>query len=209
LGRYTGSVCRHCRALGKKLFLKGERCSTDRCSFERRPNPPGPRRRRGKTSDYSVHLKEKQIGRRVFGIYERQFRNYFIRAKAARGVTGEELVRLLETRLDNVVFRLGWASSRAQARQLVLHRHIIVNGHIVNIPSFRVSAGDSIEVKKSRSKGNYFKEQKDLLSSMPDGYWLTSDIENWTAEVLRMPEQGEMDDSFDPALIVEYYSKLV
>lgn len=209
MGRYTGSVCRQCRALGKKLFLKGSRCYGDRCSFDRRPNVPGPRRRRGKLSDFGLHLKEKQIGRRVFGIYERQFRNYFKRAKSRPGVTGEELVRLLELRLDNVVFRLGWANSRSQARQLVLHRHIVVNGRVVNIPSFSVTEGDKLEVKEARRKKNYFKEQKELVESLPDGYWLTNDTENWSAEVLRLPEQGEMEDSFNPALIVEYYSRMI
>ena len=209
MGRYTGSVCRQCRALGKKLFLKGSRCYTDHCSFERRPNAPGPKRRRGKSSDYSVHLKQKQIGRRAFGIYERQFRNYFMRAKGMKGVTGEELVRLLETRLDNVIFRLGWATSRAQARQLVLHRHITVNGRVVNIPSFQVSVGNTIEVKKSKTKNKYFQEQKELLTSLPDTHWLSSDLEAYAAKVERLPEPGEMEDSFDPALIVEYYSKLV
>lgn len=209
MGRYTGSVCRQCRALGKKLFLKGSRCYSDHCSFDRRPNPPGPKRRRGKSSDYSVHLKEKQIGRRVFGIYERQFRNYFIRAKASTGVTGEELIRLLETRLDNVIFRLGWASSRTQARQLVLHRHVKVNGRVVNIPSYQVTAGDEISVKESKAKNKYFKEQKEAVSSLPDHYWLSSDTENYTAKVTRIPETSELEDSFDPALIVEFYSKLV
>ncbi|MEP0813865.1 MAG: 30S ribosomal protein S4 [bacterium] len=209
MGRYTGSVCRQCRALGKKLFLKGQRCYSEKCSFERRQTPPGPKRRRGKATDYSVHLKEKQIGRRVFGIYERQFRNYFIRAKASKGVTGEELVRQLETRLDNVIFRLGWASSRALARQLVLHRHFKVNGRVVNIPSYGVSVGDKIEVKDSRRKTAYFREQKELVESLPADHWLKCDLENWTAQVERLPETGEMEDSFDPALIVEYYSKLV
>lgn len=209
MGRYTGSVCRHCRALGKKLFLKGDRCHTDKCAFQRKPTPPGPKRRKGKSSDYSVHLKEKQIGRRVFGVHEAQFRNYFIRAKAAKGVTGEELVRNLETRLDNVIFRLRWADSRQQARQIVLHRHITVNGRVVNIPSYRVSPGDKIEVKESRRKKPYFKDQKEVVATLHDGYWLSSDTENWAAQVNRLPDTTEMEDSFDPALIVEYYSKLV
>lgn len=189
--------------------MKGARCHTDKCAFQRKPNPPGPKRRKGKSSDYSVHLKEKQVGRRVFGVHEAQFRNYFIRAKASKGVTGEELVRNLETRLDNVIFRLRWADSRQQARQIVLHRHITVNGRVVNIPSFRVTPGDKIEVKESRRKKPFFKEQKEVLETPHDGFWLTADIENWSAQVERLPDMSEMEDSFDPALIVEYYSKLV
>src|SRR5437868_2626261 len=164
MARYTGSVCRLCRREGAKLFLKGTRCYTKKCSFERRPTPPGQHGvRRRKMGDFGIQLREKQKVRRVYGVLERQFRNYFTDAEDREGITGENLLRSLETRLDNVVFRLGFGSSRAQARQLVAHGHFGVNGVPTDIPSFRLKPGDKIEVLETHRGREVFKVVRETL----------------------------------------------
>src|SRR6266536_1735490 len=164
MARYTESVCRLCRREGAKLFLKGTRCYTKKCAFERRPTPPGQHGvRRRKMGDFGIQLREKQKVRRVYGVLERQFHNYFVDAEGHEGITGENLLRSLETRLDNVVFRLGFGISRAQARQLVTHGHFAVNGVPTNIPSFRLKAGDKVEVRENRRSREAFKIARETL----------------------------------------------
>jgi len=210
MGRNLEAKCRRCRAAGVKLYLKGERCLSDRCALDLRNFPPGPRRRRGKTTDFGLHLREKQVMRRMFGIGERQFRNYFVNAKRTPGVTGEELVRLLERRLDNVVFRSGLADSRTQARQLVVHRHFWVNGRVVDRPSYLVRQGDIVEVKPERRNRPYYKNLKERgLDELPAEFWINLDPENLRAEVKRLPNADEMEESFHHLLVVEYYSNRV
>src|SRR5215510_13504071 len=174
MARYTESVCRLCRREGAKLFLKGTRCYTKKCSFERRPTPPGQHGvRRRKVGDYGLQLREKQKIRRVYGVMERQFRNYFLVAQTQTGLTGEGLLRSLELRLDNVVYRMGFASSRAQARQLVGHGHFAVNGRPTNIPSFQLKPGDKVEVREGRRSREPFKVAKESLKSHQAPDWLT------------------------------------
>ena len=210
MGRYTGPKCKKCRAAGVKLYLKGARCLGDRCAIEMRNYVPGPRRRRGKTTDYAIHLREKQVMRRMFGIGERQFRRYFVHAKASKGVTGEELVRLMERRLDNVVFRSGLADSRTQARQLVSHRHFWVNGRVVDRPSFLLRPGDLVEVKAERRSRPYYKNLKERgLDELPADYWLKFDPETLRTEIKRLPKADEMEENFKHLLVVEYYSNRV
>jgi len=210
MGRDLGSKCKKCRAAGVKLFLKGERCLGDRCALELRNFPPGPRRRRGKVTDYGTHLREKQLMRRMFGTGERQFRNYFKQAKRTPGVTGEELVRLLERRLDNVIFRAGLADSRAQARQLVTHRHFWVNGRVVDRPSYLVRVSDVVEVKPERRARPYYRTLKERgLDELPADFWLSFNPEKLQAEVRRLPKADEMEENFQHLLVVEYYSNRV
>ncbi len=212
MARYTDAVCKLCRREGMKLFLKGERCFTPKCPIERRNYPPGQhgptRRSRRKVSDYGRQLREKQKVRRIYGVYERQFRRYFRQAVKAKGMTGTALLQLLERRLDNVVYRMGLASSRAQARQLVTHGHITVNGHKVDIASYSVRPGDVIGVKESSRKKRYFKnlaEDFGKLQSPPK--WLAVDPENMTATVVALPEREDIDITINEQLIVEYYSR--
>ncbi len=212
MARYTDAVCKLCRREGMKLFLKGERCFTPKCPIERRNYPPGQhgptRRSRRKVSDYGRQLREKQKVRRIYGVYERQFRRYFRQAVKAKGMTGTALLQLLERRLDNVVYRMGLASSRAQARQLVTHGHITVNGHKVDIASYSVRPGDVIGVKESSRKKRYFKnlaEDFGKLQSPPK--WLSVDPENMTATVVALPEREDIDITINEQLIVEYYSR--
>src|SRR5687768_16694722 len=176
MARYTESVCRICRREGAKLFLKGSRCYTKKCSFERRPTPPGQHGvRRRKVGDYGLQLREKQKVRRVYGVLEKQFRNYFIEASRHTGITGESLLRSLEQRLDNVVFRLGFAPSRAAARQMVAHGHFAVNGMPTNIPSYSVRVGDRIEVRASHHERELFKVVKETIKTHQAPDWLTLD----------------------------------
>jgi small subunit ribosomal protein S4 len=176
MARYTGSVCRLCRREGAKLFLKGTRCYTKKCSFERRPTPPGQHGvRRRKMGEFGIQLREKQKVRRVYGVLERQFRNYFREAETQSGVTGEALLQSLETRLDNVVFRLGFAASRAQARQLVAHGHFAVNGTATNVPSYSLKPGDRVEVRENRRGREVFKTVKETLRSHQAPEWLSLD----------------------------------
>jgi len=211
LARHTESVCRLCRRQGEKLFLKGERCLTGKCAFERRPYAPGmhgPQARwQRRPSDYSVQLREKQKARRIYGLMERQFRRYFKTAQKSPGLTGANLIVLLERRLDNVVFRLGFAESRPQARQLVNHGHFDVNGRKTNIPSFLCKPGDEIVVR-DRSRGNgYFNELAQVLGSRSVPGWLSVDPSQLSGKVLATPEREQIDTPVKDQLIVGFYSR--
>jgi small subunit ribosomal protein S4 len=206
VARYRGPVCKLCRREGMKLFLKGERCLTEKCSIERRSYPPGEHGRgRIKQSEYLLQLREKQKARRYYGLLEDQFRVYYDRATRRSGVTGENLLRLLETRLDNVVYRLGFAASRAQARQLVRHGHFHVNGRRVNIPSYQLKPDDIVSIKPSSGAEQVVRDATDLTASVAP--WLQADHENLTGKVLKWPEREEIDAPVQESLIVELYSK--
>jgi small subunit ribosomal protein S4 len=208
MARYTESVCRLCRREGAKLYLKGSRCYTKKCSFERRPSPPGQHAvRRRKVGEYGLQLREKQKMRRVYGVLERQFRNYFRVASTHSGVTGEYLLRSLELRLDNVVFRMGFASSRAQARQLVGHRHFAVNGVPTNIPSFQLKPGDKVEVRESRRAREPFKLAKETLKNHTAQDWLSIDPANLSGTITDVPRRDQMPLDLNEQLVVEYYSR--
>jgi small subunit ribosomal protein S4 len=208
MARYTASVCRLCRREGAKLFLKGTRCYTKKCSFERRPTPPGQHGvRRRKMGEYGIHLREKQKVRRVYGVLERQFRNYFNEAETHVGVTGEALLQSLETRLDNVVFRLGFASSRAQARQLVTHGHFAVNGVPTNVASYKMKPGDRVEVRESRRGREAFKVIKETLRSHTAPDWLSLDAAKLSGSVASIPRRDQMPLDLTEQLVVEYYSR--
>jgi len=208
MARYTGSVCRLCRREGAKLFLKGTRCYTKKCAFERRPTPPGQHGvRRRKMGDFGIQLREKQKVRRVYGVLERQFRNYFVDAENREGITGENLLRSLETRLDNVVFRLGFGISRAQARQLVTHGHFAVNGVPTDIPSFRLKPGDKVEVIESHRAREAFKLVRETLKSHTAPEWLSLDAANLSGTIASMPRRDQMPLDLSEQLVVEYYSR--
>ena len=208
MARYTDPVCRLCRREGLKLFLKGSRCYSKKCSFERRPTPPGQHGvRRRKVGDYGLQLREKQKVRRVYGVLEKQFRNYFIEATRHSGVTGESLLRSLELRLDNAVFRLGYAPSRAAARQMVAHGHFAVNGVPTNIPSYSLKVGDRIEVRESHKERELFKVVKETLRSHQAPDWLSLDPAKMAGSVLALPRRDQMPLDFNEQLVVEYYSR--
>jgi small subunit ribosomal protein S4 len=213
MARYSGPVCKLCRREGEKLFLKGSRCLSQKCSFERRAYPPGQHGRdaqfrRGRASDYSRQLREKQKARRIYGLLERQFRRYFREAVRRSGLTGSNLLSILESRLDNTVYRLGLAESRAHARQLVGHGHISVNGRRTNIPSYLVVPGDEITIREGSRKRPYFRDLKSVLESRPPvPEWLQLDATNLKGSVLRLPERSDIDMSINDQLIVEYYSR--
>lgn len=208
MARYTESVCRLCRREGMKLFLKGTRCYTKKCAFERRPSPPGQHGvRRRKMGDYGIQLREKQKVRRVYAVLERQFKNYFEAAESRPGVTGENLLRLLELRLDNVVYRLGFASSRAQARQLVGHGHFAVNGRSTDIPSFELRPGDRVEVRASRRDRDPFRTAKETLRSHQAPDWLTIDPADLAGTIVALPRRDQMPLDVNEQLVVEYYSR--
>ena len=201
-------VCRLCRREGIKLFLKGIRCTGDKCAIERRNQPPGMHgRRRPKLSDYGLQLREKQRTKRIYGMAEQQFHIFFSRAARAAGSTGSKLVELLERRLDNVIYRLHWASSRSEARQLVSHSHVIVNGRRVNIPSFLVRSGDKIGLSKKEALVKRVKATLETLQDRPQPEWLEIDAQNLTAEVLRFPTKADAGLPVEESLIVELYSK--
>ncbi len=207
MARYTASVCRLCRREGAKLFLKGTRCYTKKCSFERRPTPPGQHGvRRRKVGEYGLQLREKQKMRRVYLVLERQFRNYFQTADARPGVTGENLLRMLELRMDNVVFRSGFALSRPQARQFVAHGHFTVNGRLVDIPSFQLKVGDRIEVRTSHAKLDPFKTAATNRSTQSPE-WLSVDLGKLIASVSDLPRRDQMPLDLNEQLVVEYYSR--
>ncbi len=206
MARDRGPQCKQCRREGMKLFLKGERCLTDKCGVERRAYPPGDHGRgRAKQSEYRLQLREKQKARRYYGVLEKQFRNYYDKASRQPGVTGENLLRLLETRFDNVIVRLGFAGSRRQARQLVLHGHWIINGRRVDIPSYQVRPNDVITFKPGTGAEQVIRDATDLTSVVPA--WLQADHDGLTAKVLRQPERQEIDAPVQEQLIVELYSK--
>jgi small subunit ribosomal protein S4 len=206
MARSLGPKCKQCRREGMKLFLKGERCLTEKCAVERRSYPPGEHGRgRSKQSEYLLQLREKQKARRYYGILEKQFRNYYEKAAKAQGITGEALLRMLETRLDNVVYRLGFAASRAQARQIIRHGHFQVNGRRVNIPSFQVKPNDVVSLKAGSPVEQVVRDATDLTASVAS--WLQADHDNLTGKVLKLPERTDIDTPVQEQLIVELYSK--
>jgi small subunit ribosomal protein S4 len=208
MARYTDPVFRICRREGLKLFLKGSRCYTKKCSFERRSTPPGMNTmRRRKVSDYGLQLREKQKVRKSYSVLERQFRNYFERASRRKGMTGVTMLRMLEMRLDNVVYRMGFASSRAQARQMVSHGHLAVNGRPTNIPSYQTRVGDRIEVRESRKGRDMFKVAAENMRSAQIPEWLSSDPAKLSGTVLSEPAREQMPLEFNEQLVVEYYSR--
>lgn len=208
MSKYTESRCRLCRRQGTKLFLKGPRCYTDKCAFERRPFAPGIHKGgRRKLSGYGLQLREKQRVRFIYGITEKQFENYFERASRMSGITGENLLSLLECRLDNVVFRLGLSDSRIEARQMVSHGHIMVNGERVNIPSYLVDQGDVIELSERGKKNGKVKELLEEKESVSTPAWLEFDRQSLRGKVLRRPQREDIDYSVQEQFIVEFYSK--
>jgi small subunit ribosomal protein S4 len=210
MARYTGPVCRLCRRSGEKLLLKGARCFTPKCAVDKKPKPPGQAgagRRRRRVSDHGLQLREKQKARYTYGTLERQFRKTFISAEKQAGITGENLLILLERRLDNVVYRLGFADSRPQARQLVQHRHILLNGRITNTPSALVKEGDTISWREGSQKTSYFKQLVEDIEAKTVLNWLSLDRQNMTGQVISMPTPEEVDAKFEGKAIVEYYSR--
>lgn len=209
MGRYTESVCRQCRREGEKLFLKGDRCYSEKCAVERRPYAPGQhgQGRRSKPSEYGLQLREKQKAKRIYGLMEKQFRNYFKKADRQPGRTGENLLILLERRLDNIVFRMGFASSRKEARQLVNHGHFIVNGHKASIPSMLLRPGDVVQVRDTSKDSHKFQEIKEQAAYKTPPEWLTVDVENLTGSVLAYPTREQIDTAVNEQLIVELYSR--
>ena len=213
MARYTGPVCKLCRREGEKLFLKGDRCLSPKCPFERdRGYPPGEHGRmaqfrRRRTSDYSRQLREKQKVRRIYGVLERQFRRYFREAERRPGLTGANLLIILESRLDNVIYRLGFADSRAQARQLVQHGHFVVNGRRTNIPSYIVRPQDGIVVREGSRSRTYFKDRAELLNEGAVPNWLSLDPGTMVARVLQLPAREDIAAGLNEQLIVEYYSR--
>ena len=208
MGRYTGPSCRLCRRAGEKLFLKGDRCFTPRCAFERRRTPPGDvSRRRRRTSDYGVHLMEKQKAKHIYGVYESQFRRYMADAFKAPGITGLNLLRSLERRLDNVIFLLGFADSRKQARQMVLHGHFRVDGTKTDIPSYQARVGNVITWKESVKTTDFFKERTDGIPKRPVPAWLTLDRTEMSGRVMSLPADEDLAQTIDSRLIVEFYSR--
>jgi small subunit ribosomal protein S4 len=215
MAKYLGPACKLCRREGEKLFLKGERCFTPKCAFERRSFAPGQhgksgsrsRSATGRESDFARQLRAKQKARRVYGTMERQFRRYYETAKQRRGLPGLNLLQILESRLDNVVFRLGFASSRAQARLLVTHGHFTVNGRRTDVPSMLVDAGDVIQVREGSRTATYFKELVDLADKRNFPAWLNRDLKALAGAVQRLPERAEIDGNLNEQLIVEFYSR--
>jgi len=210
MARYTGPACRLCRRFEVKLMLKGERCSTPKCPLEKRNVPPGGRattRRRSRVSDRGLQLREKQKVRFCYGVLERQFRIFFSEAKKGPGTTGDDLLILLERRLDNVVYRLGFADSRAQARQIVRHGHVFVNGLKTNIPSFLVKSGDVVKWRDASTKTEYYKRVTEEIEEKFVPSWLSLDKESMTGRVLNLPGKDDIEAGFNAKAIIEYYSR--
>ncbi len=208
MARYTGPACRLCRRVGEKLFLKGERCFTPRCAIEKRRTSPGDHSgRRRRVSDRGLQLKEKQKARYMHGVMEKQFRRYMAMAFKKPGVTGQYLLELLERRLDNTVYRLGFAESRRQARQLVLHGHFTVNNRKTNIPSYMVRTGDVIAWIETRKEKDFYKALVSGIPKRPVPGWLSLDIEQMTGTVVSQPAEEDLESGIDTRLIVEYYSR--
>lgn len=206
MARYTGAVCRQCRREGQKLFLKGERCYSDKCALARRSFAPGQHgQARKKISEYGIQMRAKQKAKRYYGVLESQFAKYFAMAENRTGMAGENLLKILESRLDNVVYRAGFGMSRRQARQLVLHRHFTVNGERVNIPSYLVRPGDVVAVHGSAC--DKIKENVELNSARPTPMWMSMDKDNLKVTINRLPERSEIDLDVEEQLIVELYSK--
>lgn len=212
MARYTGPVCKLCRREGEKLFLKGERCISTKCSFEKHGYPPGEHGRqtqwrRSRESDFGKQLRAKQKARRVYGVLERQFRRYYKQALKSRGLTGFTLLQILESRLDNVIYRMGFASSRSQARQLVTHGHFLVNGRRTDVPSMLIKPGDEIEIREGSRKNNFFKILPDLAAERAAPEWITRDPKTLVGSISRLPERAEIDANLNEQLIVEYYTR--
>lgn len=206
MAKYTNADCKLCRREGAKLFLKGERCTSKKCALERRPVAPGQHGSvRKKASEYNVHLREKQKAKRAYGLLEKQFHTYYVKASAMKGVAGENMLILIEKRLDNVVYRMGIGSSRAQSRQVVNHGLITVNGNVVDIPSYQVKVGDVIAVKESKKDNAMFKELRGAKIVMPK--WVEFDTENFVGKVLANPAREDIDLTINEQLIIEHYSK--
>jgi len=208
MARYTGAVCRLCRREGKKLFLKGERCYTGKCAVTRRASVPGQHgKSRKKVSDYGVQLRSKQTCRRYYGVLESQMEKYYDMAERAAGMTGENLLRILESRLDNVVYRIGFAASRAEARQLVRHNHFTLNGHKANIPSILLKAGDVVAVAEKSKTSDKIKSVIDANSSRPVPKWLDVNADKMDARIVELPNREDIDLDVEEHYIVEYYSR--
>ena len=210
MARYTGPACRLCRRFGDKLMLKGERCSTPKCPLEKRNTPPGGRpvpRGRSRVSERGLQLREKQKLRFSYGVLERQFRRFFVEAKKSPSATGENLLILLERRLDNVIYRLGFADSRAQARQIVRHGHIMVNGRKADIPSLLVKSGDVVKWREASTKTEYYKRVAEEIEEKFIPNWLSLDKESMTGRVLNLPGKDDIEAGFNAKAIVEYYSR--
>ena len=208
MSRYTGAVCKLCRREGKKLFLKGERCYTGKCAIERRAYAPGQHGQgRKKTSEYGLQLRAKQQARRFYGIQEGQFHKYYLMAVKKPGMTGENLLRICESRLDNVVYLLGWASSRAEARQLVTHGHFKVNGRKTDIPSYLLKVGDVVSIKNTSLDSEKFKAVLEANAARPVPTWLEEDADAKEGKVVAMPERDQIEAPVEEHLIVEFYSK--
>ncbi|WP_029421853.1 30S ribosomal protein S4 [Alicyclobacillus macrosporangiidus] len=208
MARYTGPVCRLCRREGVKLYLKGERCFSDKCAIDRRPFPPGQHGQgRKRTSEYGLQLREKQKARRYYGVLEKQFEAYYDEAARRQGVTGENLLQILESRLDNVVYRLGFAASRAEARQLVRHGHFLVNGRRVDIPSYLTKPGDVIQIREKSQQLERIKTLLENAESRTIPAWLELDLANKQGRVVRLPARDEIDTPVAEQLIVEHYSR--
>jgi small subunit ribosomal protein S4 len=215
MAKYIGPVCKLCRREGEKLFLKGDRCFTPKCAFERRSFAPGQhgksggrgRGGMGRESDYGRQLRAKQRARRVYGVLERQFRRYYETARGRHGLTGLNLLQILESRMDNIVYRLGFASSRAQARLLVTHGHFTVNGRRTDVPSMLLAPGDALQVREGSRQISYFKQLMTDAGSRTFPAWLNRDVSNLVGTLQRLPERAEIDGSLDEQLIVEYYSR--
>lgn len=208
MARYTGPVCRLCRREGVKLFLKGDRCYSDKCAIEKRNYPPGQHgQRRSKQSEYGLQLREKQKARRIYGVLEGQFRTYFAEAERQKGVAGENLLFLLEGRFDNIVYRLGFADSRAQARQFVRHNHFTLNGRKANIPSMQLKVGDVVQLKEKSKDSAIIKAIVDNLGTKTPPAWLELDVDNLSAKVVNAPTKEDINIPVEEQMIVELYSK--
>lgn len=209
MARYTDADCKLCRREGMKLYLKGSKCETPKCPVEKRPFPPGQhgRGRRQQPREYQLRLREKQKARRIYGILERQFRGYYETAARQKGSTGENLLRLLEQRVDNVVFRAGFAQSRDDARQLVRHRHVLVNGKIVKTPSYECRVGDTVQVKQTSKGLVRVLEARERAQSRMIPSWVTTDLESLEAKVTGLPERTDIDAPVKESFIVEFYSR--
>ena len=208
MARYTGPVCKLCRREGQKLFLKGGRCYTKNCALEKRAYAPGQHgQARKKVSEYGLQLREKQKARRYYGLLESQFHKYFLMAEKKQGQTGENLLRICESRLDNIVYLLGWANSRAEGRQLVTHGHFCVNGKKVDIPSYLTKAGDVITIKEKSAQTDAFKAIIEANASRPVPQWLDINRESLTAKVVNLPDRDQIEATVAEHLIVEFYSK--
>jgi small subunit ribosomal protein S4 len=208
MARFVGPICRLCRRSGDKLMLKGDRCFGPKCAVDRRAKPPGPHlAQRRRMSDRGVQLREKQKAKYSYGLFERQFKRFFANAERQAGITGDNLVVLLERRLDNVVYKLGFADSRSQARQLILHGHIMVNDHKVNVPSSMVNEGDVIKWREGSKKTEYFKILVEGIKAKTVPAWLSLDRENLIGKVESLPSSDVLEAKFEPTSVVEWYSR--